>query len=133
MRTYLSRITGLVWLVAGLWLAVTAITEQVPHDPLPALIVAGYAAFAAFAGYSLFRGRRWALWPLVVQASLLAALSVGFFVQWGFGWNHGSADWTALLAMLFAALTIGALLFGKRHEKITQQARSNPSSLAPRL
>jgi hypothetical protein len=116
MKTHLSRYAGLVWLFAGLWLAVIAITRIAADGPPPALIVAAYAAFAVFTGYALIRGRRWAFWPLVMQASLLAVLSAAFYVKWGFKWNHGSFDWAVWSTMFFAMVTVAILFFDRRDE-----------------
>jgi peptidoglycan/LPS O-acetylase OafA/YrhL len=89
------------------------------------LVAAAFAAFGALAGYSAFRGRRWAHWAIFVQALLLAAFAIGYFVKWGFGWNHGSGDWSALAITLFSVLTLAALAVGKLHERAEQDGAPN--------
>jgi len=54
---------------------------------------------------------------MFVQALLLAAFAIAYFVKWGFGWSHGSGDWSALAITLFSVLTLAAMAVGKLPER----------------
>jgi hypothetical protein len=129
MKTYMCRATGLIWLVAGVWLAATFIIPYV----LPPVSVgrgtaglafAGFAVFGAFAAYSLVRGRRWAVLALAFQALVFAALSIYYLVIWRF-WDlragylsdYRATDWQALFTLLLCTVTLifFAIARRKRH------------------
>ena len=118
MKTYLWRVTGLIWLLAGIWLSATFIIPYV-LPPISVgrgaagVVFAGFAVFGSFAAYSLTRGRRWAVSALAFQALVFTVLSIYYVVLWRF-WElragylseYRATDWQALFTILLCTVTL---------------------------
>lgn len=122
-----SRITGAIWLCMGIVSVAHGISFLDLDLWMPALLLSLFFGLAGFFGYSLLRGRLWVMWPLWVQASLVALISL---VQLCL--HPKDADWSLWSILVLSAWTIMFPAFATKHQHETMERTGSPPSSSDR-
>jgi len=116
-----NRFIACIWIIAAAWVA-WGVTSQAwsgrPEDlrTNPGWLITSVlvlSVFTAFVGYAVLRGRRWAIWLLVVVASLVFLDTLLCLMMEGC-----SFEWSTVAFLVLPVLTFLAPIFAKRNEKV---------------
>jgi hypothetical protein len=116
-----NRIIAGFWIVAAAWLA-WGVSSQAWRDRSEGLhgnpewlivVVLCLSVFTACASYTVFRGRTWAVWFLVVMASLVLGDTLLCLMMEGCSFELGTIPFVAL-----PLLTFLSPVFLKRNERV---------------
>jgi len=105
----LLRITGAIWLCIEIISVAHGISSLDPDLWMPALLLSLFFCFAGFLGYSLLRGRLWAILPLCIQASLVLLIALVDLSR-----HPWTSDWTLWGVLLVSAWTLSLPAFFRR-------------------